>query len=262
MKICRYELRGASSAGSEPPRYGLIEGENVVEISGPPWGQWSRGSRSSRLTDVRLLAPVEPSKIVCIGRNYAAHAAELGNEVPKEPLMFLKPPSSIIGPEEVIVLTKYSQKVEHEGELALVIGRRCSRLSDAEDALFFVLGYTCLNDVTARDLQKSDVQFTRGKGFDTFCPVGPHIETALDPSDVLVETRVNGALRQSGMTSLMIYPPAFLVRWISRMMTLMPGDIIATGTPAGVGPLVAGDAVEISVAGVGVLRNPVHAPQA
>jgi 2-keto-4-pentenoate hydratase/2-oxohepta-3-ene-1,7-dioic acid hydratase in catechol pathway len=162
----------------------------------------------------------------------------------------------------VIVLTKYSQKVEHEGELALVIGRRCSRLSDAEDALFFVLGYTCLNDVTARDLQKSDVQFTRGKGFDTFCPVGPHIETALDPSDVLVETRVNGALRQSGMTSLMIYPPAFLVRWISRMMTLMPGDIIATGTPAGVGPLVAGDAVEVSVAGVGVLRNPVHAPQA
>jgi len=262
MKICRYEVRDASSAGSAPPRYGLIEGESVVEISGPPWGQWSRGSRSSRLTDVRLLAPVEPSKIVCIGRNYAAHAAELGNEVPKEPLMFLKPPSSIIGPEEAIALTKYSQKVEHEGELALVIGRRCSRLSDAEDALFFVLGYTCLNDVTARDLQKSDVQFTRGKGFDTFCPVGPHIETALDPSDVLVETRVNGALRQSGMTSLMIYPPAFLVRWISRMMTLMPGDIIATGTPAGVGPLVAGDRVEVSIAGVGVLRNPVHAPQA
>ena len=262
MKICRYEVRDASSAGSAPPRYGLIEGESVVEISGPPWGQWSRGSRSSRLTDVRLLAPVEPSKIVCIGRNYAAHAAELGNEVPKEPLMFLKPPSSIIGPEEAIALTKYSQKVEHEGELALVIGRRCSRLSDAEDALFFVLGYTCLNDVTARDLQKSDVQFTRGKGFDTFCPVGPHIETALDPSDVLVETRVNGALRQSGMTSLMIYPPAFLVRWISRMMTLIPGDIIATGTPAGVGPLVAGDRVEVSIAGVGVLRNPVRAPQA
>jgi len=262
MKICRYEVRDASSAGSAPPRYGLIEGESVVEISGPPWGQWSRGSRSSRLTDVRLLAPVEPSKIVCIGRNYAAHAAELGNEVPKEPLMFLKPPSSIIGPEEAIALTKYSQKVEHEGELALVIGRRCSQLSDVEDALFFVLGCTCLNDVTARDLQKSDVQFTRGKGFDTFCPVGPHIETALDPSDVLVETRVNGALRQSGMTSLMIYPPAFLVRWISRMMTLMPGDIIATGTPAGVGPLVAGDRVEVSIAGVGVLRNPVHAPQA
>ena len=262
MKICRYEMRDASSPASATPGYGLIEGENVIEISGPPWGQWSRGSRSSRFADLRLLAPVEPSKIVCIGRNYAAHAAELGNEVPKEPLMFLKPPSSIIGPEEAIVLTKYSQKVEHEGELAMVIGRRCSQLSDAEDALSFVLGYTCLNDVTARDLQKSDVQFTRGKGFDTFCPVGPHIETALDPSNVLVETYINGARRQSGFTSLMIYSPAFLVRWISRMMTLMPGDVIATGTPAGVGPLVAGDTVEVSVAGVGVLRNPVHAPQA
>ena len=241
-------------------RYGLIEEENVIEISGPPWRQWSRGSRSWRFADVRLLAPVEPSKIVCIGRNYAAHAAEMGNEVPKEPLMFLKPPSSIIGPEEAIALPKYSQRVEHEGELALVINRRCSQLSDAEDALSFLMGYTCLNDVTARDLQKSDVQFTRGKGFDTFCPVGPYLETALDPSNVLVETHVNGARRQSGVTSLMIYPPTFLVRWISRMMTLMPGDVIATGTPAGVGPLVAGDTVEVSVAGVGVLRNPVQAP--
>jgi 2-keto-4-pentenoate hydratase/2-oxohepta-3-ene-1,7-dioic acid hydratase in catechol pathway len=262
MKICRYLMRDASSAGVASPRYGLIEGENVIEISGPLWEPWSRGSRSSRLADVRLLAPVEPSKIVCIGRNYAAHAAEMGNEVPKEPLMFLKPPSSIIGPEEAIVLTKYSQRVEHEGELALVIGRRCSQLRDTDDALSFVVGYTCLNDVTARDLQKSDVQFTRAKGFDTFCAVGPHIETALDPSNVLVETHVNGARRQSGVTSLMTYPPAFLVGWISRMMTLMPGDVIATGTPAGVGPLVAGDTVEVSVAGVGVLRNPVYAPQA
>ena len=262
MKICRYLMREASSSDTASPRYGLIEGENVIEISGTPWAQWSRGSRSSRLADARLLAPVEPTKIVCIGRNYAAHAAEMGNEVPKEPFMFLKPPSSIIGPEEAIVLTKYSQRVEHEGELAIVIGRRCSQLLDTDDPLSFVVGYTCLNDVTARDLQKSDVQFTRGKGFDTFCAVGPHIETALDPSNVLVETHVNGARRQSSVTSLMIYPPAFLVRWISRMMTLMPGDVIATGTPAGVGPLVAGDTVEVSVAGVGVLRNPVHAPQA
>ena len=262
MKICRYVMREANASDATMPRYALIEGESVVEISGPPWGVWSRGSRSSRLSDVRLVAPVEPSKIVCIGRNYAAHAAELGNEVPKEPLMFLKPPSSIIGPGEAIVLPKYSQRVEHEGELALVIGRRCSHLSDADDALSFVVGYTCLNDVTARDLQKSDVQFTRGKGFDTFCPVGPHIETVLDPTNVLVETHVNGERRQSGVTSLMIYPAAFLVRWISRMMTLMPGDVIATGTPAGVGPLVAGDTVDVSVAGVGVLRNPVHAPQA
>src|ERR1700693_1110984 len=262
MKICRYLLRDASSSDPASPRYGLIEGENVIEISGPPWGPWSRGSRSSRLADVRLLAPVEPSKIVCIGRNYAAHAAELGNEVPKEPLMFLKPPSSVVGTEEAIVLTKYSQRVEHEGELALVMVRRCSQLNDTDDSLSFVMGYTCLNDVTARDIQKSDVQFTRGKGFDTFCPVGPQIETQLDPTNVLVETRVNGAVRQSGNTSLMIYPCAFLVRWISRMMTLYPGDLIATGTPAGVGPLVAGDVAEVSVAGIGVLRNPVHAPLA
>src|SRR5467141_1098630 len=262
MKICRYLMCEASSSDTASPHYGLIEGENVIEISGPPWGQWSRGSRSSRLADARLLAPVEPTKIVCIGRNYAAHAAEMGNEVPKEPLMFLKPPSSIIGPEEAIVLTTYSKRVEPEGELAIVIGRRCSQLLDTDDPLSFVVGYTCLNDVTARDLQKSDVQFTRGKGFDTFCAVGPHIEAALDPSNVLVETHVNGARRQSSVTSLMIYPPAFLVRWISRMMTLMPGDVMATGTPVGVGPLVAGDTVEVSVAGVGVLRNPVHAPQA
>jgi 2-keto-4-pentenoate hydratase/2-oxohepta-3-ene-1,7-dioic acid hydratase in catechol pathway len=151
--------------------------------------------------------------------------------------------------------------VEHEGELALVVARRCSHLRDSDDALSYILGYTCLNDVTARDLQKSDVQFTRGKGFDTFCPIGPHIETDLDPSKVLLETRVNGAVRQSGNTSLMIYPVPFLVRWISRMMTLLPGDVVATGTPAGVGPLAAGDITEVIVSGIGVLCNPVRAPQ-
>jgi 2-keto-4-pentenoate hydratase/2-oxohepta-3-ene-1,7-dioic acid hydratase in catechol pathway len=260
MKFCRFVQRSAAISSS--PSYGLIDAENVVEISGVPWGQWSRASRSVGLADVRLVAPVEPSKIVCIGRNYAAHAAELGNEIPKEPLMFLKPPSSIVGPNEPVNLTKFSKRIEHEGELAIVMGRRCAHLSDSDDALSYVFGYTCLNDVTARDLQKSDVQFDRAKGFDTFCPIGPHIETALDPSNVLVETHVNGARRQSGVTSLMIYPPAFLVRWISRMMTLLPGDVIATGTPAGVGPLVAGDIVEVSVAGVGVLCNPVHASQA
>ncbi len=262
MKICRFVMRDGSASATEAARHGLIEGDSILEISGLPWGRWTRGSRSVHLAEARLLAPVAPSKIVCVGRNYAAHAAELGNELPKEPLIFLKPPSAIIGPQEAIVLTKYSNRVEHEGELAIVIGRRCSNLLEADDALSFVMGYTCLNDVTARDLQKSDVQFTRGKGFDTFCPVGPHIETDLDPSSVLVETRVNGSLRQSSSTSLMIYTPAFLVRWISRVMTLNPGDVIATGTPAGVGPLVAGDVVEVSVGGVGVLRNPVRAPQA
>jgi 2-keto-4-pentenoate hydratase/2-oxohepta-3-ene-1,7-dioic acid hydratase in catechol pathway len=260
MKFCRFYLRNSAQV-SAPPLCGLLEGDEVREITGRPWEPWSAGSRKWSVQDVRLTAPVEPSKIVCVGRNYAAHAAELGNEVPKEPLIFLKPPSSIVGPDEPVVLTPLSQRVEHEGELALVMGRQCSQLTDDADALSYVAGYTCLNDVTARDIQKSDVQFTRGKGFDTFCPIGPHIETQLKPEDVLVELYVNGTLRQSGRTSLMVYPIAFLVRWISRMMTLVPGDVIATGTPAGVGPLVAGDVAEVSVEGVGVLRNPVHAAQ-
>ena len=260
MKFCRFLPTGSSAQPPASALYGVLEGDHIREISGPPWSSWSHGSRTWPVADVRLLAPVDPGKIVCVGRNYAAHAAELGNEVPKEPLIFLKPPSAIIGPGEAIVLTPQSQRVEHEGELALIVGRRCSHLKDSDDALSYLLGYSCLNDVTARDLQKSDVQFTRAKGFDTFCPVGPHIETQLNPTDVLVETHVNGALRQSGSTSLMAYPVAFLVRWISRVMTLFPGDLIATGTPAGVGPLVAGDTVEVSVGGVGVLRNPVQAP--
>jgi 2-keto-4-pentenoate hydratase/2-oxohepta-3-ene-1,7-dioic acid hydratase in catechol pathway len=260
MKFCRFVPLDSSAPQPASPLYGRIEDQHVRDISGPPWSPWSPGSRTWPVREVRLLAPVDPGKIVCVGRNYAAHAAELGNEVPKEPLIFLKPPSAIIGPGEPIVLTPQSQRVEHEGELALVVGRRCSHLKDSEDGLSYLLGYSCLNDVTARDLQKSDVQFTRAKGFDTFCPVGPHIETQLDPTDALVELHVNGALRQSGSTALMAYPVAFLVRWISRVMTLFPGDLIATGTPAGVGPLVAGDVVEVSVRGVGVLRNPVQAP--
>jgi 2-keto-4-pentenoate hydratase/2-oxohepta-3-ene-1,7-dioic acid hydratase in catechol pathway len=184
----------------------------------------------------------------------------MGNSVPSDPLIFLKPSTSVIGPDEPIVLPKCSQRIEHEGELALVVGRRCSRLGDHENPLDYLAGYTCLNDVTARDLQKSDVQFTRAKGFDTFCPMGPWIESELNPADVLLETRVNGGLRQSGRTSLMVYSAAFLVRWISRMMTLEPGDVIATGTPAGVGPIVPGDVVEVSIEGIGLLRNPVHAP--
>src|SRR5271163_1542176 len=267
MKFCRFFPAAAAAISSQTAPsavalYGIIEDADVREISSPPWEAWSRTERAWKLTDVRLAAPVQPRKIVCVGRNYAAHAAELGNEVPKEPLIFLKPPSAIIGPEEPIVLPVCSQRVEHEGELALVMGRRCSHLSDTEDPLAYIFGYTCLNDVTARDIQKNEVQFTRAKGFDTFCPVGPYIETEIDPLNVLVETRVNGVVRQSGSTSLMVYPVAFLVRWISRMMTLEPGDVIATGTPAGVGPLVADDTVEVSVAGVGVLRNPVHAARA
>ena len=185
LKFCRF-ISAAGGENAELPHYGILNRDHVQQLDGVPWTEWSAVGMPRPLASVRLLAPVEPRKIVCVGRNYAAHAAELGNEVPKEPLIFLKPPSAIIGPGEPIVLTPQSQKVEHEGELALVVGRRCSHLKDSDDALSCLLGYSCLNDVTARDLQKSDVQFTRAKGFDTFCPVGPHIETQLDPTDVLV----------------------------------------------------------------------------
>jgi 2-keto-4-pentenoate hydratase/2-oxohepta-3-ene-1,7-dioic acid hydratase in catechol pathway len=259
MKFCRYIF---AESKAPKPRYGLLDGARIREITSAPWDEWSESGESVAANEAKLLAPAEPRKIVCIGRNYAAHAAELGNEVPKDPLIFLKPSTAIVGPDEAIVLPKYSQQVEHEGELGLVIGRRCSHLRDEEGSLSYVLGYTCLNDVTARDLQKADVQFTRAKGFDTFCPVGPLIETNLQPADLPVETLVNGKVRQSSRTSLMVFSPAFLVRWLSRMMTLEPGDLIATGTPAGVGPLVEGDTVEVRIEGIGVLRNPVHAPVA
>ena len=262
MKFCRFSPVSSRQKSTASIKFGLIEGDSIREISAAPWKEWKTALRSFPLKDCRLAAPVLPSKIVCVGRNYAAHAAEFGHEMPKEPMIFLKPPSSVIGPGESIVLPKYSQRVEHEAELGLVIGKTCSHLNDDEDPLSYLLGYTCVNDVTARDLQKSDVQFTRAKGFDTFCPVGPHIETELHPHNVLVEAHVNGTQKQSGDTSLMAFPVAFLVRWISRMMTLVPGDLVATGTPAGVGPLVAGDTVEVSVAGIGMLRNPVHSPQA
>ena len=260
MKFCRFVPKSAGVPSRVLPSYGLIEGEVIHRISAPPWLTWSREEASLPMREARLLAPVEPSKIVCVGRNYAAHASEMGNQVPKEPMIFLKTPSSVIGTDEAIVLTRYSNHVDYEAELAVIIDKRCSQLSDEDDALSHILGYTCLNDVSARDLQKSDVQFTRAKGFDTFCPVGPHIETQLDPSNALVECRINGVVKQSSSTSLMVYPVEFLVRWLSRMMTLVPGDVIATGTPAGVGPLTAGDTVEVSVAGIGMLHNPVHPP--
>jgi 2-keto-4-pentenoate hydratase/2-oxohepta-3-ene-1,7-dioic acid hydratase in catechol pathway len=240
-------------------RAGTAAGDTVEEIEGSFFTTWRPSGRTWPLAEVRLLPPVVPTKIVCIGRNYREHAAELGNPVPPEPLIFLKPPSSVIGPEEPILLPAISRRVDHEGEIAVVISRRCSRLAETDDVAPYILGYTCLNDVTARDLQKQDVQFTRGKGFDTFCPIGPVIETELDITASGVETYVNGQRRQSGRTSEMIFPVDVILRWISRMMTLEPGDVIATGTPSGVGPLSAGDVVEVVVAGVGTLRNPVAA---
>jgi 2-keto-4-pentenoate hydratase/2-oxohepta-3-ene-1,7-dioic acid hydratase in catechol pathway len=204
---------------------------------------------------MRLLEPVAPSKIVCVGRNYREHAAELGNKMPDEPLLFLKAPSAIISSGQEIVLPKQSQQVEHEGELGVVIGRVAHNIASGEDPLSYVRGYTCVNDVTARDLQRKDVQFTRGKSFDTFCPVGPWIETDIDPQNVTVETRLNGEVKQKGNTADMAFSVSFLIRYISEIMTLYPGDLIATGTPAGVSRLKPGDTVEVEVSGIGVLQN-------
>ena len=220
-------------------------------------GDLSRG-QSIPLEEVTLLAPVTPSKIVCVGRNYREHAAELGNKMPEEPLLFLKAPSAIIANGESIELPSDSKQVEHEGELGVVIGRRARNLTSSEYPLTYVLGYTCINDVTARDLQRKDVQFTRSKSFDTFCPVGPFIVDGLDPLNVNVTTRVNGIVKQQGCTADMAFSVPFLIRYISNIMTLYPGDLIATGTPAGVSPMKAGDVVEVEIEEIGVLRNPIR----
>jgi 2-keto-4-pentenoate hydratase/2-oxohepta-3-ene-1,7-dioic acid hydratase in catechol pathway len=254
MKLCRFKHQTLSE-----PRYGIIEEEYVQPlIDADAFDSRPRAQASQiPLSEVTLLAPVTPSKIVCVGRNYLEHAAELGNPMPSEPLLFLKAPSAIIASDEAIKLPPASVQVEHEGELGVVIGRAASNLSDEQDPLTYVLGYTCVNDVTARDLQRKDVQFTRAKSFDTFCPVGPFIVTDIDPADVAVVTRVNGEIKQSARTSAMAFSVASLLRYISRAMTLLPGDLIATGTPAGVSSLKDGDVVEVEVEGIGVLRNTV-----
>lgn len=256
MKLCR-----GQHPSLENPRFGLIDGDTFYPLSNGEFFEGlnapERGS-SLPMDEVKLLAPVTPSKIICVGRNYRDHAAELGNKMPEEPLLFLKAPSAVIGSGDTIELPSQSQQVEHEGELGIVIGRTARRLSQEEDPLNFVLGYTCVNDVTARDLQRKDVQFTRGKSFDTFCPVGPIIVTDLDPLDLEVTTRVNGEIRQQARTSAMAFPVPFLIRYIAEVMTLNPGDLIATGTPAGVSQLRTGDTVEVEVEGVGVLRNLVN----
>jgi 2-keto-4-pentenoate hydratase/2-oxohepta-3-ene-1,7-dioic acid hydratase in catechol pathway len=214
-----------------------------------------RVAEASRVPEgATLLPPVVPGKIVCVGRNYADHAKELGNEAPAEPILFLKPPSSLLAPEGTIVRPAASQRVDFEGELAIVVGREARNIA-ASDWLDYVRGFTCANDVTARDLQKKDVQFTRGKGFDTFCPIGPLLETQLDVSDLRIVTRVNGETRQDGRTSQMIFSCGELFEFITSIMTLVPGDLILTGTPAGVGPLQGGDRVEVEIEGIGILRN-------
>jgi 2-keto-4-pentenoate hydratase/2-oxohepta-3-ene-1,7-dioic acid hydratase in catechol pathway len=234
---------------------GGSDGELAQFLDAPPWlgGRPVGETATIGAQSAMLACPVQPSKIVCIGRNYAAHARELGNQVPAEPLLFLKPPSSLLGPQGTVLLPSESSRVEHEAELAVVIGHRAKDVAEP-DALAHVFGYTCACDVTARDLQRKDVQFTRAKGFDTFCPVGPWVETDLDVSAARVTCRVNHETRQDGTTADMIFDVPTLVSYVSRVMTLEPGDVLLTGTPAGVGPLAAGDALEVEVGGVGILQ--------
>src|SRR5271169_1076823 len=263
MKYCRFNLNGAA-------HYGLVESvagnDEVTRLllqspqssDGDVEGLASRRMDRIPLAEASLLPPVEPSKIVCVGRNYREHAAELGNAIPTEPLLFFKPPSSLLSPGETIVRPRVSERTDYEGELGVVMARRCHQLADSEDVRAYILGYTCVNDFTARDLQKKDSQWVRGKGFDTFCPVGPLVTDGLDPwAGVQVETRVNGEVRQSGNTRDFIFPLDVVIRYISQIMTLEPGDLIATGTPEGVGPVVAGDVIEVSIEAIGQLRNPV-----
>lgn len=252
MRLVRYQR------GKDEPAIGWVYKDMVGRLEGSPFDSaYRRLEADIPLDSVRLLCPVTPSKVVAVGRNYAEHAREHGADVPQLPMIFLKPPSSVIANGEPIFLPPQSEQVEHEAELAVVIGRR-ARWVKPEDAASYILGYTIANDVTARDLQRSDGQWTRGKGFDTFCPLGPWIETDLDPADVLVTCRVDDELRQMASTREMVFSVPTLVVFISSVMTLEPGDVILTGTPAGVGPLLPGNMVEVEIEGIGVLRNPVR----
>jgi len=238
---------------------GGTAGLSVAEIAGHPFGPGTEGPKLTgaryAIEDIRLLAPVLPTKIVAVGRNYAEHARELGNEVPAEPLIFLKPSTSVIGPGDAIVRpAQLSERIDFEGELAIVFGRLCRDVPAAR-VPEVIFGYTCANDVTARDLQAKDGQWTRAKGFDTFCPLGPWIETGLDPADVQLTTAVNEEVKQESRTSLLIHDIPALVSYVTAVMTMLPGDVLLTGTPAGVGPIVAGDSVSISIEGIGELTN-------
>lgn len=236
----------------------MIEGDTVVQpILGDLFGAFEDQGRPLALADVTLLAPVIPSKVVAMASNYRDHAAEMRKPIPAVPKLFIKPSTSVIGPGAPIVLPPGAERIDHEAELAIVIGRTMSRVA-AADVWDHVLGYTCLNDVTARDFQRADGQFTRGKGFDSFCPLGPWIETDLAPADIAIRCRVDGAVRQDGRTSDLIFDIPTMLAFISDVMTLLPGDVIATGTPAGVGPIAAGEVVEVEIEGIGVLSNPVE----
>jgi 2-keto-4-pentenoate hydratase/2-oxohepta-3-ene-1,7-dioic acid hydratase in catechol pathway len=277
MRYCKYL---SSENGTFLPRYALVEKRNGALwatlpmqapqedlntriLGGVPIPTLDVDFEPAPLDDLHLLPPVTPSKILCVGRNYRDHAAELGNDVPTEPLLFLKPPSALLGPKGTIRMPAISNRVDYEGELGIVIGRRCYRIGPDEDVRPYIRGYVCVNDVTARDIQKSDGQWTRGKGFDTFCPVGPIVSDEIDPcgfgdkagAPVTVTTRLNGVVKQQGSTRDLIFPIAHLLRYITATMTLEPGDLIPTGTPAGVGAVQPGDRIQVEIDSLGVLEN-------
>jgi len=250
------EFMRVSWAGDS--RWLLAEQDGLYWLEGSPFGEWKRSAEVSSLGGIRLLAPSTPTKIVAVGVNYLSHAEEMGSPLPEEPLLFLKPPSSVVGHRESILYPLHlSGRVEYEGELALVVGQRVKAVAP-ERALEYVLGYTCANDVTARDLQRSDGQWARAKGFDTFCPLGPVISTDVDPASLIIRTRLNGELRQQACTGEMIFPVERLLSAISAVMTLEPGDVVLTGTPTGVGELHLGDVVEVEIEGIGTLTNTVR----
>jgi len=253
MKIIRY-------CDGDLVKWGVVEEDMVREMDGDPFGAFHLGSKTKKIGEVRLLSPCLPSKIVALGLNYRDHAAEVKMELPKNPLLFIKPSTSVIGPEEAIVYPKMSKRVDYEAELALVIKKETKNAPE-ERAADYILGYTCLNDVTARDLQPKDGQWTIAKGFDTFAPIGPWIETDIDPYHLEISSYLNGERRQHSNTKNLIFGPHYLVSFISRIMTLLPGDVIATGTPSGIGSMAIGDRVDVVVEGIGTLSNHVVAEE-
>jgi 2-keto-4-pentenoate hydratase/2-oxohepta-3-ene-1,7-dioic acid hydratase in catechol pathway len=250
MKIYKFKHKGKALTG-------ILKEDLLFPVQGSVFRKFGFKRTGISISDVILLPPANPTKIVAVGRNYKEHADEMGQPLPEEPLLFLKPPSALIGPNDIIIYPRMSKRVDFEGELALVIKKKAYNLTENDNVEDYILGYTCFNDVTARDLQRKDVQFTRGKSFDTFASVGPCIVTDINPSGLKLKTFLNGKLRQSGNTRNFIFPVPFLVRFISNIMTLYPGDIITTGTPAGVGPLKPGDHVDIQIEGIGTLSNTV-----
>jgi 2-keto-4-pentenoate hydratase/2-oxohepta-3-ene-1,7-dioic acid hydratase in catechol pathway len=249
MRICRYQVH-------ETIGYGLIEGDNIAIITPDPYSKWKRTGNTIYLAKARLLAPCVPTKVVAVGLNYIDHASELSMDVPKEPVLFLKPTTAVIGQGEAIVYPAMSHQVDYEAEIGVVIKRTAKNIKE-EDAGNYILGYTCANDVTARDLQRTDGQWTRAKSFDTFAPLGPYIDTEFDPTGVKVESILNGVVMQSSTTDRMLFKIPFLVSFISQVMTLNPGDVIMTGTPPGVGPMQPGDKIIVRVEGLGILKNDV-----